>query len=336
MRSRFSWLAWIGLAAGLLATTFASAEKPASAAGRGPKAAAKAAPLSFIRSGKGPAVVFLHGLGGDSSVWINVMQQLEATHTVLLVDLPGHGMSPPAPQNLELPAVARQVAELIRAQHLAPAVLVGHSLGGTLAGYVALADPQALRGLVLVDSMFAPYPIAQVERDKLRFLLGRDEARALRELFGPLSRDAAQLDKIVASARRVSGNTLINYLDFASERDDLRTHVREISVPVHIMVTPLLTEGQSEPARIQLSLSHVGFEGLANLTYEYFPSARHWIFWDDPPGFQASLEKFLRRVEPPLQTPAPTLKPARSGALAKPGAGQRAKSFARSGATSAN
>lgn len=319
-------------AAGLLVTAAATAEKPRPVqvqvqvqAGR---SAGRAAPLNFIRSGKGPAVVFLHALGGDSSVWIDTMQQLEATHTVLLVDLPGHGLSPPAPPHVELPAVARQIAELIQSQHLAPAVIVGHLLGGTLAGYVALADPKAVRGIVAIDAMFAPYPFAQVERDKLRFLLGRDEARALREFFAPLTHDAPQLDKVVASARRVSGDTLVSYLDFASERDDLRVHIHEISAPVHVMLTPILTEGQSDPARIQLSLSHVGYEGLANLTYDYFPNARHWLFWDDPRGFQTSLEKFLHRVEPQQPTPPP------SGAVAHPG--KKGKSLASSGASSAH
>ena len=89
--------------------------------------------------------------------------------------------------------------------------------------------------------------------------------------------------------------------------------------------------GHEDIARIQLSLSHVGYEGLANLTYDYFPNARHWLFWDDPRGFQTSLEKFLHRVEP--QQPASST-PVPSGEGEH--RGKKGKSLASSGASSAH
>lgn len=253
--------------------------------------------LNFMRFGKGPAVVFLHGLGGDSSVFIDEMQKLEATHTVLLIDLPGHGQSKAPPPHIELPVIAKQITDLMAAQKIGPAVVVGHSLGGTLAGYVALADKAAVRGLVIIDSMFAPYPIPQEELDRLRFQLGRDPARALRGFFGPMTKDVRQLDKLVASAWRTSPQTLVGYLDFVSERDDLRRRASEISVPVHVLATPMLTDNQTDPARVKMALGQVGYGGVTQLSYDLFPKARHWLFWDEPEAFHASLQKFLQRVE---------------------------------------
>jgi len=253
--------------------------------------------LNFMRFGKGPAVVFLHGLGADSSVFIDEMQKLEATHTVLLIDLPGHGQSKAPPPHIELPVIAKQITDLIAAQKVGPAIVVGHSLGGTLAGYVGLADKSVVRGLVIIDSMFAPYPIPQEELERMRFKLGRDPARALRDFFGPMAKDARQLDKLVASAWRVSPQTLVGYLDFASERDDLRRRASEISAPVHVMATPMLVDNQTDPARVRVALGQVGYSGVTNLSYDLFPKAKHWLFWDEPEAFHASLDKFLRRVE---------------------------------------
>lgn len=267
--------------------------KPAGKAQKGPEKPL----LHFMRFGKGPAVVFLHGLGGDSSMFIDEMQKLEATHTVLLIDLPGHGQSKAPPPHIELPAIAKQITDLITAQKVGPAVVVGHSLGGTLAGYVALADKAVVRGLVVIDSMFAPYPIPQEELDRMRFQLGRDPARALRSFFGPMTKDARQLDKLVASAWRVSPQTLVSYLDFASERDDLRRRASEISVPVHVLATPMLTDNQTDPGRVKMALGQVGYSGVAQLSYDLFPKAKHWLFWDEPEAFHASLTKFLQRIE---------------------------------------
>lgn len=269
--------------------------------------------LHFMRYGKGPAVVFLHGLGSDSSIFIDELQKLEATHTVLLIDLPGHGLSKAAAQRVDLPTVARQIADLILAQRVGPAVVVGHSLGGTLAGYVALAEPRAVRGIVSIDAMFAPYPIPQEEIEKLRFQLAREPSRALREFYGPLAQNERQLDKIVAGAYRTTRQTLISYLEFVSERDDLRRHVSEIQVPVHVMATQLLTLGHSDAESVKAALMQVGYAGLTRLSYDYFPRAKHWIFWDEPEAFHASLERYLRRIDAELP-----IARAPAGALAKP------------------
>src|SRR5205085_1244575 len=83
---------------------------------------------------------------------------LQANHTLLTIDLPGHGQSAAQPI-INLQNIGKQIADALNNAHVGPAVIVGHSMGGTLAGYVALADPKVVRGLVIVDSMFSPYPI---------------------------------------------------------------------------------------------------------------------------------------------------------------------------------
>jgi pimeloyl-ACP methyl ester carboxylesterase len=163
---------------------------------------------------------------------------------------------------------------------------------------------------VVIDSFFAPYPISQEERDRLRFQFSRGRTTALRQFYGASAHDAKQLDKIVAGAERVSPQTLLAYIDFASERDDLRRHSQEIRVPVHVLASPLLTEGQSDPARVRLALGQVGFAGLSNLSYDFFPASKHWLFWDEPEHFHASLETFLSRIEMPMAHSDPSAGPA--------------------------
>lgn len=277
---------------------------PAHTASAAPHSAkpAHSTTLHFTRSGKGPAVVFLHGLGGDSASWIEEAQRLEKTHTVVLVDLPGHGASKVPPQGIDLLGIGREIALLIQNERLAPATIVGHSIGGTIAGYVALADKTVVRSLVMVDSLLQPYPIARSERDKIRFQLGRDPAKALTDFFGAGTRNRDQLDKIIAGARRVDAKTFMGYLDFASERDDLVERIEEIHVPVYAIASPLMTQGKSEPIQVQASLAQAGFAGLRDFSFDYLADARHWPHWDQPDLFHASLSKFLARVEgPPAQ-----------------------------------
>jgi len=279
------------------------------------KGRGKAAPVSklhYLRIGKGPAVVFLHGMGGDLSSWIEEAQRLEKTHTVVLIDLPGHGASAIPPQGIDLVDIGREVALIVTHEKLAPATLVGHSLGAVIAGYAALADKTVARSVVMVDSLVDPYPISREARAKLRASLDRNQAQALRDFFGAGTRDAGQLDKIVAAATRVKSKVLMGYLDFACERDDLADRIAEIKVPVHAIVSPIMTQGRNDPAQVQAILGKAGFNGLSDFSFDYIDGSKHWPHWDQPDVFHAMLSKHLARVEgipsgrPVAKVPSPT------------------------------
>ena len=117
---------------------------------------------AVLESGDGPPVVLLHGQGGWSGMWLPVMGDLMATHRVIAADLPGLGASelPDGP-----PDAARVLAwlgALIQDSCPAPPVLVGASLGASIAARFAIAHPDRVAGLVLVDAgslgRFRPAP----------------------------------------------------------------------------------------------------------------------------------------------------------------------------------
>src|SRR5258707_13703481 len=107
--------------------------------------------LAYERTGSGPGVVLLHCLGGDRTVWDEEAPRLARTHTVLNVELPGHGQSS-APARVDFAEIANQVTQLIRNQRLAPAVVIGHSIGGTLAAWTPVADSGGGKAVLIVDS----------------------------------------------------------------------------------------------------------------------------------------------------------------------------------------
>ena len=102
------------------------------------------------RTGTGPAVVLVHGIADDSSIWAPTMASLSADCACTAVDLPGHGRSP-APTEAsayEREALLASIDEILT--DTGPAVFVGHSLGGYLGLAHAITRPGVLRGLVLV------------------------------------------------------------------------------------------------------------------------------------------------------------------------------------------
>ena len=101
-----------------------------------------------------PSIVLLHGLSGSRLGYRAVVAHLVARGglDVIAVDQRGHGESTWATLDAyDAPSYAADVAALIEALHLAPAVVVGHSLGGVVAAALAVARPDLVRGLFLED-----------------------------------------------------------------------------------------------------------------------------------------------------------------------------------------
>ena len=108
--------------------------------------------VHYIDRGKGPAIVFVHGLCGNlrNFAYMN-LERLAQSHRVIIIDRPGAGRSvrgADSPANIY--AQARMVAQCIEKLGLDKAVLVGHSLGGAIALAVGLNHPQVIRRLALI------------------------------------------------------------------------------------------------------------------------------------------------------------------------------------------
>ena len=112
-------------------------------------------------TGSGPGVVLIHHLGGDQTVWKDEAPRLAKTHTILNVELPGHGKSP-APEHVDFDEIARQVTQVIRKDGLAPAVGVGHSIGGTLAASSAPRNIKRVHSQVLGDRSLTSWCLSRL------------------------------------------------------------------------------------------------------------------------------------------------------------------------------
>lgn len=106
--------------------------------------------LAFDDRGVGPPLVVLHGLFGAKRNWASVAKALAPRHRVLSVDLRNHGASPWDPVH-DYPALAGDVARLIRTHVGGPAAVLGHSMGGKAAMVLALEEPEFVERLIVVD-----------------------------------------------------------------------------------------------------------------------------------------------------------------------------------------
>lgn len=101
----------------------------------------------------GLPIVFLHSLAGNTTQWSAQLCHSRQNRRALAIDLPGHGGSAAEGDygDYGIEAMAQQVQATLAALGLDRFILVGHSLGGSVALACAGTCPQQVAGLLLVD-----------------------------------------------------------------------------------------------------------------------------------------------------------------------------------------
>jgi pimeloyl-ACP methyl ester carboxylesterase len=109
--------------------------------------------VAFQAGAGGPHLVLLHGLAGSGGWWQRNLPALTGAFRVTVIDLPGFGSSHPEARLIldELPA---QLAALLGDRGIERAHIMGHSMGGLVAGGLAADHPELVDRLVLVDAGF--------------------------------------------------------------------------------------------------------------------------------------------------------------------------------------
>jgi pimeloyl-ACP methyl ester carboxylesterase len=107
--------------------------------------------LGYDEAGAGdPALLFLHGWCGNRSFFERQFDYFVATHRVVSVDLPAHGVSP-VPDEYSIDAFAKATDELARELDFGRSVVFGHSIGAMVALALAQHAPDLVGAVALID-----------------------------------------------------------------------------------------------------------------------------------------------------------------------------------------
>lgn len=122
-----------------------------------------------------PALLLVHGWGGDGREWSPHAEALAAAHRVIVPDLRGHGRSPVPDQDNTPAAMAEDLKGLITRLGTGPVVAVGHSMGAQVVNLLAIDHPDSVRSVVALD------PAHGAELDDIPVRLAADRERGSRE-----------------------------------------------------------------------------------------------------------------------------------------------------------
>lgn len=249
------------------------------------------APLAVQELGSGkPVIVLVHSIGGDRSDWSAVAPKLAEHHRVLIVELPGHGQSPPpagAP-TVEGAAVAlRKTLDDLKVDH---AILVGHSYGALVALRVAADKPKRAAAVVAVDAgTFTPADSERIaEADKV---LRERYPVFLSAVYQAMTKNAATGDSLFAHAQRVEPAVLTEYFR-DSWREDLRPAIRSMKTPIHLVAT----DGLWPPAESWTSArKRLGYETAGPAQGHRVADSAHMVALDQPDSLASIIESVAAR-----------------------------------------
>ena len=112
--------------------------------------------LNYVEAGDGPPVVLVHGMACGWRMWRSQIRALSSHYRTIAYDQRGHGESSAPVDDDEtrysLEILADDLAQLIRRLSLAPALVVGLSLGGAVALELAIRHPGLATALVVADA----------------------------------------------------------------------------------------------------------------------------------------------------------------------------------------
>jgi pimeloyl-ACP methyl ester carboxylesterase len=249
--------------------------------------------LHYLEAGSGQPVLLLHGLGSCSDDWFFQAPILAERCLVIAPDLRGHGQSSKPRGPMSVAQLAADIAGLMDRLDLAPAHIVGLSLGGLVGQQLAIDFPQKVNRLILVNTFAHLWPTSLREtytllrRAMTATLLPM--RMAARIVAADLFPQPPQAELRRYAFDRVGANDLTSYraLIRAIRRFDTRPVLHRIHAP-----TLVITGDRDNvvPRGCQLQL----VRGIPQVRWRLVRDSGHATPVDQPEEFNRLMLEFLK------------------------------------------
>jgi pimeloyl-[acyl-carrier protein] methyl ester esterase len=251
--------------------------------------------------GAGPDLIFIPGLASSRDTWKATAERLKAHYRVHLVQVAGFADEPArgnAKGEVVVPTAEAIDAYLVE-QKLTPAVVIGHSLGGTMTLSLAEHHRDHLKKAMLVDTL--PYfatlmnPAATVETMKP----AADKVRSATEKMSPQQTDMMMKSMATAPAdiatikawgaasdKGVVANAMADDLML-----DLRPDLAKITTPITLLHPDYSAMGA--PPGATDAMYKAAYAAAPTVKVVEVAPSLHFIMFDQPAKFDAALDNFL-------------------------------------------
>ncbi len=250
--------------------------------------------ITFSDTGKGRAVVLLHGFLGAAEIWKDTIQSLSKRYRVIAVNLPGHGGSDCFGYVHTMELNAKCVKAVMDHLHLKKYVIIGHSMGGYSG--LAFADmfPDNLKGLCLYHST-AYDDSPEKKRDRTRSIKVVKAnhkiftSEVIKNLFAEKNKKYLKEEISFAQkiASKVSKQAIIASLEGMKDRPNRDLVLGMVHYPVMMVI------GEYDTSLPPAQLFEQS-EMIKNKHLLYLEHDAHMGFLESPIASNTALKKFLR------------------------------------------
>lgn len=243
--------------------------------------------LNYVREGSGPAVLFIHFLGGFSGSWRRQFEALKDRYTCVAFDTRGFGFSTYRGR-WTVETVADDLKAGLDALGIDRAHLVGFSMGGPVALTFNAHWPQAVRSLTLIDTFAKNHThskdrIAESEKC-LRYMSMREYARQYAATRLLPSTPLAAFDELVSSMSMASRKAYLDVLR-GILIPDFTGHCSKVKVPTLVVCGE---HDRTTPVNFTSDLTNL----IGGAVERIIPTG-HLPCFDDPAALTQALAQFL-------------------------------------------
>jgi pimeloyl-ACP methyl ester carboxylesterase len=253
--------------------------------------------LAYRDAGSGPAMLFLHGLGGNSASWEPQFARFSSTHRVVAWDMPGFGDSELLARS---PATTRDFSALAR--RLMAMLGIDRAIGiGTSYGTVILADlahthPTCLAGMVFACGVtgMAHLPtesrarLRETRRAEIEAMGQRKFAQTRNSTYVGNGMSQAVIDRIVELAGSATSDGYLQAYGALTE-SDIFPSLAAVDIPV------LVVSGTDDPIGLARDGERVA-AALSDAEYHCIENVGHYVNLEQAGAFNRLVAEFLTRV----------------------------------------
>jgi pimeloyl-ACP methyl ester carboxylesterase len=246
-------------------------------------------------SASNPAVILLHGLGGDMSNWAMTVPALAAKYHVYVPDQIGFGKSDKPIVNYRVATLVEFLDAFCKKLGIQKATLVGNSLGGWTAAMFAIEHPEKVDKIVLVCAAgytAKRYGGQEIDKDLVAALNPSTTADLKRGLSAVFYNKAMLTDAFIEQAlaakfKRGDGYTINSFIESIMRGEDC------IDDKVKTIKAPTLVLWGREDGLTPLAMGKAFAEDIPGAQMVVIEKCGHVPQLEKPAEFNASLLKFL-------------------------------------------
>ncbi len=248
--------------------------------------------IHYQDRGSGPVLVLLHGFLEDMSLWSFAIDELKNHFRLILLDLPGYGLSEPFQDSQNMDEMAELVNALMHQEGIKSMKIIGHSMGGYIALAFAAKYPDLLEGVCLFHSHpFEDGPTKRQERLRVVEALEAGKKDFIRQALPGFvaeanrARLAKEIGQMVVTAENSSLLAVKHSLRGMATRVDLSEMFIQLNCPKLVII------GDTDPSvPIDRLLAWCEEQKIA---HSLIPNCGHMGYIEQPQASLEAIKSFL-------------------------------------------